>query len=47
MKATVIGSALPNLPWQSRPANCHDVIWRYAANPIITRDAIRERRHAR
>ncbi len=40
MKATVIGSALPNLPWQSRPANCHDVIWRYAANPIITRDAI-------
>jgi beta-1,4-mannooligosaccharide/beta-1,4-mannosyl-N-acetylglucosamine phosphorylase len=32
--------ALPNLPWQERPAGCSDVVWRYRSNPIIPRDLI-------
>ncbi len=36
----IASAALANLPWQDRPANNHDVVWRYADNPIIRRDAI-------
>ena len=36
--AKIIGSALPNIPWEDRPAGCKDVVWRYSANPIIQRD---------
>ncbi|KAB8145668.1 glycosidase [Chloroflexia bacterium SDU3-3] len=36
---TILGSALPNIPWQERPAGCSDVVWRYDANPIIPRNA--------
>jgi len=28
------------IPWQDRPVNSNDVIWRYSKNPIIKRDAI-------
>ena len=28
------------IPWQDRPANNTDVMWRYDANPIIDRYAI-------
>jgi beta-1,4-mannooligosaccharide/beta-1,4-mannosyl-N-acetylglucosamine phosphorylase len=31
---------LPNIPWEDRPADCADVVWRYAKNPIIPRDLI-------
>lgn len=31
---------LPNIPWEERPHDCHDVVWRYSANPIIPRDLI-------
>ncbi len=31
----IIGSALPNIPWQDRPKNSQDVIWRHDGNPII------------
>lgn len=31
---------IPNLPWEDRPANCQDVVWRYSGNPIIPRDLI-------
>ena len=34
------GTAIPNLPWQDKPADCKDVVWRYSANPIIKRDHI-------
>ncbi len=37
---TLVGAALPNLPWQDRPAGVHDVVWRYRQNPIIPRDAL-------
>ncbi len=36
----IIGTNLPNIPWQEKPAGCTDVIWRYSENPIIDRHAI-------
>ena len=32
---TIIGSALPHLPWQDKPADCAHVMWRNDANPLI------------
>ncbi len=32
--------ALPNIPWENRPAGCSDVVWRYTSNPIIPRNLI-------
>lgn len=40
MKQTILGAALPNIPWQEKPAGCKDVVWRYDKNPIIPRDLI-------
>ncbi len=41
MSVKVIGQqAIPNMPWQDRPAGCNDVVWRYDANPIIERDIL-------
>ena len=41
MKTKVLnGVSLPNIPWQDKPADCKDVVWRYSANPIIKRDHI-------
>jgi beta-1,4-mannooligosaccharide/beta-1,4-mannosyl-N-acetylglucosamine phosphorylase len=37
---TIIGPGLPNVPWEDRPAGCHEAVWRYSKNPIIARDAI-------
>src|SRR5262249_37241523 len=37
---TIVGPALPNIPWQDRPAGSPDVVWRCTLNPIIPRDAI-------
>ncbi len=35
MKKTIIGSALPNIPWEDKPKGYDRVIWRYSDNPII------------
>ena len=35
MSKTIIGSNLPNLPWEDRPAGCKDILWRYSKNPVI------------
>ncbi len=35
MKKTIIGEALPNIPWEDRPKDCGNVIWRYSGNPIL------------
>ncbi len=41
MKYEILGcKKISNLPWQDKPSDCNDVIWRYDANPIINRDAI-------
>ena len=31
---------MKNIPWQERPENSKEVMWRYSMNPIIERDAI-------
>src|SRR5690349_5558804 len=33
------GTALPNIPWENRPAGSNAVLWRYSGNPIIERHA--------
>lgn len=35
MSPLIIGSDLKNIPWEEKPAECPDVVWRYSANPII------------
>ncbi|MBN1887735.1 MAG: glycoside hydrolase family 130 protein [Thermoflexales bacterium] len=37
---TILGAALPNIPWEDRPADCTDVVWRYSRNPIIPNDLL-------
>ena len=32
--------ALPNIPWEDRPAGYNDILWRSARNPIIAHDLI-------
>ncbi len=34
-RSMMLGPALPNLPWQDRPAGSSEVVWRYSLNPII------------
>jgi beta-1,4-mannooligosaccharide/beta-1,4-mannosyl-N-acetylglucosamine phosphorylase len=34
------GPDLPNIPWEERPQESHEVVWRSSRNPIITRDAV-------
>jgi beta-1,4-mannooligosaccharide/beta-1,4-mannosyl-N-acetylglucosamine phosphorylase len=38
--AELIGPELPNIPWEERPRECLEVVWRSEKNPIITRDAV-------
>lgn len=38
--STIIGPALPNIPWEPRPQGCTDVVWRSSRNPVIPRDLI-------
>jgi len=33
--AKVIGTAVPNMPWEDKPKDFNDVVWRYSQNPII------------
>jgi len=35
MSGTIIGEALPNIPWEDKPKGCTDVLWRYSGNPVI------------
>lgn len=35
------GRSIPNMPWEEKPANCKDVMWRSKLNPILTRDDIK------
>ncbi len=36
-KLEINGIALPEMPWEERPEDCKDVLWRYSANPVIPR----------
>lgn len=39
-KQTIIGSELPNIPWEDKPSGYRHAVWRYTKNPIIPRDLI-------
>jgi beta-1,4-mannooligosaccharide/beta-1,4-mannosyl-N-acetylglucosamine phosphorylase len=39
-KQTIVGPAMPNIPWEDKPKKCRDVVWRYSQNPIVPRDLI-------
>ncbi len=39
-KYRIIGQAVPNIPWEDKPAGYNKVMWRYSQNPIIPRDLI-------
>lgn len=40
MSIKIVGNAVPNLPWQDKPAGAYGPVWRYAKNPIIPRDLV-------
>ena len=40
MSKVIGGQAVPNLPWEDKPAGCTDPLWRYSGNPVIPRDLI-------
>jgi beta-1,4-mannooligosaccharide/beta-1,4-mannosyl-N-acetylglucosamine phosphorylase len=35
MPQTILGPALPNLPWEERPRGVTDVVWRSSRNPLL------------
>ncbi len=37
---TIVGTAVPNLPWEDKPPGCRDVVWRYSGNPIMGRNPV-------
>jgi beta-1,4-mannooligosaccharide/beta-1,4-mannosyl-N-acetylglucosamine phosphorylase len=39
-KMEMIGPDLPTIPWEERPLESKEVVWRSQANPIITRAAV-------
>jgi beta-1,4-mannooligosaccharide/beta-1,4-mannosyl-N-acetylglucosamine phosphorylase len=36
----IIGQAIPNMPWEERPAGSSEVVWRYSQNPVIPGDLL-------
>ena len=38
MPLTIRTPALPNLPWENRPKDTSEVLWRFSTNPVIRRD---------
>jgi len=36
----ISGDNLPNMPWENRPSDSNEVVWRYSANPIIPRNLL-------
>ena len=39
-KLIIQGQPLPNMPWEDRPQDCKNVMWRSERNPIIPRDLL-------
>jgi beta-1,4-mannooligosaccharide/beta-1,4-mannosyl-N-acetylglucosamine phosphorylase len=33
--AKIIGTPIPNMPWEEKPVDCKEVLWRYSGNPVI------------
>ena len=41
MPITILGHKLKDLPWEERPKDYLEPVWRYSKNPIITRETVR------
>lgn len=42
MAKIINGTAIPNMPWEEKPAGMdHEAVWRFSENPVIGRHAIR------
>ena len=43
MKYKIFSEAVPNMPWQDRPAdfNADAPVWRYSGNPVIGRNPVK------
>jgi beta-1,4-mannooligosaccharide/beta-1,4-mannosyl-N-acetylglucosamine phosphorylase len=39
-RQTILGPALPNIPWEEKPKGYIHTVWRYKQNPIIPRDLL-------
>jgi beta-1,4-mannooligosaccharide/beta-1,4-mannosyl-N-acetylglucosamine phosphorylase len=39
-QTTILGDPLPNIPWEDKPKDYVDIVWRYSKNPVIPRDLI-------
>jgi len=37
-KYKIIGPALPNIPWEDKPAKVNGPVWRYTNNPVVDRN---------
>jgi beta-1,4-mannooligosaccharide/beta-1,4-mannosyl-N-acetylglucosamine phosphorylase len=33
--AQIVGKPVPNMPWEDKPADCKEVLWRFSGNPIF------------
>ena len=40
MVLRVLSDPIANLPWEERPKDCPDVLWRYSGNPVVPARAI-------
>lgn len=40
MTLKIVAEKVPNIPWEARPVDCSDVIWRYSKNPVIPRNLL-------
>ncbi|UCE04618.1 MAG: glycosylase, partial [bacterium] len=38
---TIIGKHLPYMPWQDKPEDSSEIIWRYDKNPVIGRKPLK------
>ncbi|WP_292594752.1 glycoside hydrolase family 130 protein [Mesotoga sp. UBA5847] len=40
MAIRIVGNKLNNLPWEERPEDFREPVWRYSRNPLITREMV-------
>lgn len=40
--AKILSSPLPNIPWEDRPSDCSEPMWRFSGNPITKRNPVGE-----
>ncbi len=36
----IVGEAIPNIPWEDKPAGYSELVWRFSGNPVIDRHPI-------